>query len=75
MAQPIQPILIDIILVISFIKLVLLNVNVAQNYFKYIYDPSLSIQMGLLYVFIYAVLYIGIHPTKYYDIFIPLLYS
>lgn len=68
MAQPIQPILIDIILVISFVKLVLLNINVAQNYFNYLYDPSLSIKMGLLYLLIYAVLYIGIHPTKYYDL-------
>ena len=68
MAQPIQPLLIDIILIVSFIKLVLLNVNVAQNYFKYIYDPSLSIKMTLLYLFIYAILYIGIQPAKYYDI-------
>ena len=68
MAQPIQPILIDLILVISFVKLVLYNITIAQNYFNYLYDPSLSLKMGLLYILIYAVLYIGIHPDKYYDI-------
>lgn len=68
MAQPIQPILIDLILIISFVKLVLYNITIAQNYFNYLYDPSLSLKMGLLYLLIYAVLYIGIYPNKYYDI-------
>lgn len=68
MTQPIRPVLIDMILLLTFIKLIMYNITITKNYFNYIYNPDLSIRMSLLYIIIYAVLYIGIHPVKYYDI-------
>lgn len=68
MSTPIRPVIIDLIMLASFVKMMQLNMKMSKNYFRYIYNPNIQNNMTLLYILIYTVYIIGIKPTRYTNI-------
>tara|TARA_B100000683_G_C12449808_1_gene539629 strand:+ start:555 stop:1355 length:801 start_codon:yes stop_codon:yes gene_type:complete len=68
MTTTVRPILIDLIILASFIKMMQYNIKMSTNYFKYRYNPQIHNRMTLLYVLIYTVYIIGIKPGRYLNI-------
>ena len=68
MSIPIRPVIIDLIILSSFVKMMQLNMKMSKNYFRYIYNPKIQDKMTFLYILIYTVYIIGIKPSRYTNI-------
>lgn len=68
MSENIRPFLVDLTLLMSIIMLIVNSSIISKNFFNYNYDQNLYTRNDKLYVFIYIILIIGMHPNRYLDI-------